>query len=266
MPDETVDAPGRERSRKGLVNRRTLLGVVGLGAVATADVISAPLGLGSQGSRITGTLPWQDGMADLPTDSVQAGTSFLTAAELAFVSAAADRLIPPDPTGPGASEAGVPTFIDRQLAGPWGRGDHLYLGGPWPSGTPSQGYQSRLAPSEYYRAAIAGTEAHVKGKHGKGFTTLTAQQQDAVLSELEAGKVNLNGVDAREFFTMLLQNVKEGYFADPIYGGNRDMGGWKMIGFPGARYDYTDWISRHGEHVPYEPVGLLGRAAWRAGS
>ena len=266
MQEKTTDAPGGKRSSKDVMDRRTLLGVMGLGAFVTASATSGPLVPGPHGSRITGTLPWQDGMTDPPTDAVKAGTSFLTAAELAFVTAAADRLIPPDATGPGAWEAGVPTFIDRQLAGPWGRGDHLYLGGPWPSGTPSQGYQSRLPPSEYYRTGIAGIEAHVRSNYGKGFAALTPQQQDATLSELEAGKVSLSGVDAREFFTMLLENVKEGYFSDPIYGGNRDMGGWKMIGFPGARYDYTDWISRHGDHVPYKPVGLLGRPAWHAGT
>ncbi len=266
MQDETSDAPGSKRSPKDLMSRRALLGVVGLGAIATVDAVSGPLAPGPHGSRITGTFPWQDGMADPPTDPVKAGTSFLTAAELAFVTAAADRLIPPDATGPGASEAGVPTFIDRQLAGPWGRGDHLYLGGPWPSGPPSQGYQSRLTPAEYYRTSIAAIDTHTSGQHGAVFSALDPGAQDAVLKQLEAGTLPMRGVAPKEFFTMLLQNVNEGYFSDPIYGGNRDMGGWKMIGFPGARYDYSDWISRHGERVPYEPVGLLGRPAWRAGT
>ena len=261
MQSETDKRDG-ERTGKGVMGRRALLSMVGLGAIAATDVIPSPLGMGAHGVQITGTLPWQDGMADQPTDSVKAGTSFLTAAELAFVTAAADRLIPPDGTGPSASQAGVPTFIDRQLAGPWGRGDHLYLGGPWPKGTPSQGFQSRLAPAEYYRTSIGAIETHVNHQYGKNFDTLTGQQQDSLLGQLEAGKMDLNGVDAREFFAMLWQNVKEGFFADPIYGGNRDLAAWKMIGFPGARYDYTDWITRHGERVPYEPVGLLGRAGW----
>ncbi len=64
---------------------------------------------------------------------------------------------------------------------------------------------------------------------------------------------------------MLLQNTKEGYFGDPIYGGNKDMGAWKMIGFPGAHYDYREWVTRHNERVPFEPVGLMGRRGWRQG-
>jgi gluconate 2-dehydrogenase gamma chain len=59
-----------------------------------------------------------------------------------------------------------------------------------------------------------------------------------------------------------LKDVPEGFFSDPIHGGNRDMAGWKMIGFPGIRYDYRDWISRHNERYPYPPVGIGGRADW----
>jgi len=73
-----------------------------------------------------------------------------------------------------------------------------------------------------------------------------------------------DGVDAKTFFTMLLQNTKEGYFSDPIYGGNKDMGAWKMIGFPGAHYDYREWVSRHGEPVPFPPVGFKGRPGWNS--
>ena len=71
------------------------------------------------------------------------------------------------------------------------------------------------------------------------------------------------GVDAAPFFAMLLQNTKEGYFSDPVYGGNKDMAAWKMIGFPGAHYDYKEWVTRHGEPVPFEPVSFMGRPGWR---
>jgi hypothetical protein len=55
---------------------------------------------------------------------------------------------------------------------------------------------------------------------------------------------------------MFLQNVMEGFWSDPIYGGNKNMIGWKLIGFPGARYDHRDFVSRHGEPYPLPPVGL----------
>ena len=64
------------------------------------------------------------------------------------------------------------------------------------------------------------------------------------------------------FFSLLLNNTREGFFADPIYGGNRDMVGWKMIGYPGARYDYRDWIGRHNERFPLSPVSITGRPEW----
>ena len=84
-----------------------------------------------------------------------------------------------------------------------------------------------------------------------------------MLKGLESGDIALDGgVDAKTFFAMLLQNTKEGYFSDPIYGGNKDMAAWKMIGFPGSHYDYKEWVTRHGEPVPFPPVGFKGRPGW----
>ena len=71
-------------------------------------------------------------------------------------------------------------------------------------------------------------------------------------------KVKFDGVDAQGFFDALLKDVPEGFFSDPIHGGNRNMVGWSMIGFPGIRYDYRDWVHRHNERYPYPPVGIDG--------
>lgn len=245
--------------------RRFLVGLAAAGTVGAAAAATRRADSASQ--TINGGAPWQEGMADAPTGAAGTGYAYFTGAEAAFIEAAVERLIPGDPVGPGAVEAGVPVFIDRQLAGPYGRGDHYFLGGPWPKGTPEQGYQTRFTPAQLYRAAIPAIERHVGDNHGgRSFATLAAGDQDGVLKALEGGKAALGGgVDAKTFFTMLLQNTKEGYFADPIYGGNRAMGAWKMIGFPGAHYDYREWVTRHGEKVPYEPVGLKGRPGWREG-
>jgi gluconate 2-dehydrogenase gamma chain len=83
-----------------------------------------------------------------------------------------------------------------------------------------------------------------------------------VISGLEQGTVKLENANGRVFFEQLLTNTQEGFFADPVYGGNRDMVGWKMIGFPGARYDYRDWVERHNERYPLPPVGITGRPEW----
>jgi gluconate 2-dehydrogenase gamma chain len=246
-------------------NRRSILALgaaLGSGAGLAHDGM-----LGGPGQDIRGTMPWREGDTDAPERAATGGWKFLTGAEAAFVTAASDRLIPADQTGPSASEAGVPDFIDRQLAGGYGQGHHFNLEGPWPKGMPSQGYQSRFTPAQFYRHAIAEIERHVGKAHSaKAFKDLDAKAQDDLLKQMESGALKLNGaVEAKAFFTMFLQNVKEGYFSDPIYGGNRNGSAWAMIGFPGAHYDYSPWVLAYNKPVPVEPVGLLGRLDWKRG-
>jgi gluconate 2-dehydrogenase gamma chain len=253
-----------------LDRRRFLIGTAVAGAAGTvvgAGSASHDGELGGPPQVFRGAVPWQEGAADSPREPSPEGYLFLTAVEQAFITAAVARLIPNDPTGPGAVEAGVPFFLDRQLAGPYGSGAHFFLGGPWQKGTPEQGYQARFTPAQFYRAAIAAIDRSVGSSfNGVTFAMLAPADQDRTLQSLEKGDLALDGgVDGRAFFSMFLQNVKEGYFADPLYGGNRDMAAWKMIGFPGTRYNYKEWVTRHGEAVPYAPVGLKGRPGWRAG-
>jgi gluconate 2-dehydrogenase gamma chain len=257
---------GRTMGMKGNLDRRQfLIGsvVAGVAGSTAASVHDGELGAPPQ--TIHGAVPWKEGTADAPPGASGTGYVFFTAAEVTFIEAAVGRLIPNDPTGPGGVEANVPFFLDRQLAGPYGRGDHYYLGGPWPKGTPEQGYQSRFSPAQFYRAAIAAIDQYVGANLGAAnFAALAAADQDTLLKGLESGEVKLDGgVDSKAYFAMLLQNTKEGYFSDPIYGGNKDMGAWKMIGFPGAHYNYKEWVSRHGEAVPYPTVGFKGRPGWR---
>jgi gluconate 2-dehydrogenase gamma chain len=256
--------PESKVTEVNLTRRRLVIGsaAVGVGGVA-AVIHDGELGGPSQTFR--GTLPWQEGTADAPPGVSGSQYKFFTPTELAFIEAALGRLIPNDPVGPGAVEANVPFFLDRQLAGKFGRGDHYYLGGPWPKGTPEQGYQTRHSPSQLYRAAIAAVGKYVSAAfNGQLFSKLETTNQDTVLKGLESGEIALDdGVDSKTFFAMLLQNTKEGYFSDPIYGGNKDMSAWKMIGFPGAHYDYKEWVPRHGEHVPYPTVGFKGRPGWK---
>jgi gluconate 2-dehydrogenase gamma chain len=252
MKDKTTEAPV-------VLTRRRLLtaGVVApVAGVATARVIQRDL-------------PWQEGAAASPQaadEKAPTGYTFFAAAEAAFVEAAVARLIPKDDLGPGAVEAGVPVFIDRQLAGVYGRGGHWYMQGPWGEGEPTQGYQSRLTPAGLYRAAIRDTDAAV-GQEGRAgtFAKLGADDQDRWLKQLEDGKVKLPNADAKAFFQLMLQNTLEGFWSDPIYGGNRDMAGWKLIGFPGAHYDYSPYVARHNERVPLPPVGIKGRPEWNKG-
>ena len=249
--------------------RNFLLAGAAIGTTSAAAIVSLHDGeLGAPSQTVIGGMPWLEGAADSPSEAIDGNNYvFFSAVEAAFIETAVDRLIPSDPVGPGAVEAGVPTFIDRQLAGLFGHGAHYFLGGPWPKGVPEQGYQSRLTPAQLYRAAIGAINRYVGGKFsGAAFAKLAAADRDSVLKGLESGDVQLeDGVNAKTFFAMLLQNTKEGYFSDPIYGGNRDLAAWKMIGFPGARYDYKEWVSRHGQRFSHPPVGFKGRPGWREG-
>jgi gluconate 2-dehydrogenase gamma chain len=97
---------------------------------------------------------------------------------------------------------------------------------------------------------------------GKTFHELSDADKDRVLGGLESGEFKLDGVDGKAFFEQVIRDVQMGFFADPIYGGNRDMVAWKMIGYPGSRYNYLDWVNRHNEKFPLPPVSMTGRAEW----
>ena len=180
---------------------------------------------------------------------------FFTPHEAAFIEAACARLIPFDELGPGAVEAGVPNYLDKQLGGAWGAGERLYRSGPWQAGTPSQGYQLPFTPAELFRNALRGVEADLKAQ-GKVFAALSGDDQDAYLKSLEAGGKDLNGVPSELFFQTLLGMTVEGYFSDPAYGGNKDMAAWKMIGFPGAYASYYDLVDQHGVKLARAPMSI----------
>lgn len=182
---------------------------------------------------------------------------YLTHQEVRFLDAAVDRLIPPDALGPGAREAGVTCYIDGALCSVWGTHGRNYRSGPWRDGTPQQGYQSRLTPQEVYRAGIREINALCGARHGKAFENLAHEQQDAVLRALEQGEIELESLSGKLFFDLLLRNTEEGFFADPMYGGNRGKAGWKLLGFPGvASGAYREHLD---DATPYraESVSIL---------
>jgi gluconate 2-dehydrogenase gamma chain len=212
---------------------------------------------------VKGQLPWKPDAGAPPTPVAPGGWVYFTPEEGATIEALVDRLIPPDPQTPGGKDTGCAVFIDRQLAGPYGSSQGLYMRAPFLDGTPEQGNQSPLTPAARYRQALAALDRHCRAAYaGKPFAQIPDDEKDKILSGLEKGQVQLEGASGRTFFEHLLQNTREGFFADPVYGGNRDMVGWKMIGFPGARYDYRDWVERHNEPYPLPPVGLMGRPDW----
>jgi gluconate 2-dehydrogenase gamma chain len=181
---------------------------------------------------------------------------FFNAAEATFIEAAVVRLIPPDEVGPSALEAGVPSYIDLQLHGAWGAGERLYRSGPWAAGKPTQGYQLPYTPAELYRTALRGIQADLQRNQQPAFDKMDGAQQDAYLTVLQTTSRDLGGVPSNVFFESLLGMTIEGYFSDPVYGGNVDMAAWKMIGFPGAYAAYYDLVDQHGVAFTDAPRSL----------
>jgi gluconate 2-dehydrogenase gamma chain len=169
----------------------------------------------------------------------------LTDAEAAFLKAAADTIIPADALSPSASECGVIDFIDCELAGPYGDGARLYRDGPVVKGKPEHGYQLDLTPREFFRRGIAAANAWTEQNLGGVFADLGEAERQTALQAMEQGKASFVDFEAREFFEALIAIVMEGFFADPYYGGNRDLAGWKMIGYPGLPADYQAAIENY---------------------
>ena len=168
----------------------------------------------------------QDGNVTIPL-------RFFSAAEARVIAAACARIFPTDAAGPGANEAGVVIYIDRQLAGPYGRDKYRYTKGPFTESVPEHGFQGKESPRDIYRAGIVSLE---------GFADLTPEKQDEKLRSMER----------TTFFQMLRSHTLEGMFCDPMHGGNAGLIGWQLIGFPGPRMSYREEIDKyHG--LPYRP-------------
>jgi gluconate 2-dehydrogenase gamma chain len=127
--------------------------------------------------------------------------------------------------------------------------------GPWQSGTPSQGYQLPFTPGELFHTCLRAIGRDLDANKTP-FHQMPADNQDAYLKSLESGAHDLDGVPSGIFFDMLREMCVEGFFSDPVYGGNRDMVAWRMIGFPGAYADYFEAIDKHGVKFVREPMSL----------
>ena len=154
-------------------------------------------------------------------------------------------------------------FVDRQLAGPYGRQEGHYNSPPFMKGMKQQGPQAAGARQRTIARRSPRSIAIATAKYaGKAFAELSDSDKDEVLKGLEEGKIELGRRRRQGVLRANPEGHPAGFFADPIYGGNRDMVAWKMIGYPGARYNYLDWIDRHNERFPLPPVSITGRAEW----
>lgn len=239
-------------------------GAVTIGSVAGLDHRSAMAQDATPVASPEAGMSGMEGMGD--TASEVRAIAFFNIHEAATVDALVSRILPGSADDPGAHEAGVVFFIDRALAGA-NQGYQLktYSQGPFPvvseEPTPVErtsirdiydyvsvasdqisryGYQSVLVPQEIYRRGLSYVDAYAQSQFQKDFVDLTADQQDQVLTDMEADKATgFDGPGAKAFFTQLRNDTIEGMFSDPMYGGNRDLVGWKLIGYPGAQRFYT---------------------------
>jgi gluconate 2-dehydrogenase gamma chain len=162
-----------------------------------------------------------------PQSTVRVPLRFFTAEEARVVQAASERIFPTDDSGPGATEAGVIIYIDRQLAGPYGKDKYRYTKGPWIQSIPEHGYQGKETPQEIYRAGIK--------LLGGDFADVSSEQQDT----------RLESMHETYFFQLLHGHTVEGVFCDPLHGGNIGMVGWRLIGFPGPVMSYRYQIDKY---------------------
>ena len=133
----------------------------------------------------------------------------------------------------------------------------MYMQGPWRKGASTQGYQLPMTPAEFVRAGIGATNVYCRNTYQKEFDRLASSDQLEVLKGLEQGKVALEVVPAQEFFNLLLNATMEGFFADPIYGGNRGKVSWKMVGFPGVVAIYSEHIKTYrNRRFDVEPTSI----------
>ena len=226
-------------NRRGFIVGAAATPLAGLAGGAQAQEPAAQ----QPASQQPGAPPAAAGPEHAPPSTEDGARVWFNNAEADMVAALVDRLIPPSPSGPGAVESGVVTFIDRQLAGAYGAGAGWYMRGPFAEGTPSQGWQFSLTPARVYRLSLEALGRVVQAEHGKPVSELSPEERDALLTRMEKQPFDLGGLPSTVFFEQLLANVNEGYFADPLYGGNRGGAVWKQIGYPGANPVLTDLVT-----------------------
>ncbi|MGE7545991.1 gluconate 2-dehydrogenase subunit 3 family protein [Sporosarcina newyorkensis] len=210
----------------------------------------------------------------------EARTFFSRGEDFDILSAATERIFPKDDLGPGAIELGIPYFIDRQLTSEWGTNAKEYMQGPFPQTAavdnyekkdrdqskqgpnadtqvpaPTPRYQTKMTRAEIFTEGIRAIEQTSQEKFKTKFKDLEPEQQDEILQLFDEGKAKMNGVNSNTFFNLLLQTTIEGAYADPVYGGNRNMDGWRMKEYPGPRMSYTADIDKD-EFIVMKPESL----------
>lgn len=284
-----MDGEAEEARALPALTRR---GFLGMGAGITAAALIP-------GCRTTDDQSGSAGLTsdDVTTDHPQTGLRvpeagavgrYLNPEQAGIVTAVVARLIPGDDDDPGAVQAGVVTYIDRLLSTHEGYADRTYTQGPFAqtyegdaepepeSGViwvqadelSRYGWQSGFTPREIYRMGLARLDALAQQRDGSSFVDLDDDQQDALLRAVEDDEDDDVGelfepMRAGPFFTLIHRHTIEGFLADPIYGGNQDLTGWRHIGFPGAQRGYAP-SELLDPNFTREPQSLAGLAMFHA--
>lgn len=230
MDDQEIGAPKRRQFLKSVASATSTIpfapslagGVVA--GLAAANAHAAP----AAASNVAANVAPVSGYACFSRD------------EAAFVEAMVNVMCPADEFTPNGVDCGLATYIDRQLAGDFGRGLKRYSRGPWMEGRPQQGYQLPMIPEQYFKAGVEAANLACVAKYGRPFDGLTAAQGDAFLTDLSTGKIPDTRPPLAPWFNDLIYPLfQQACFADPIYGGNYNKVFWKMIGYPGLPATHT---------------------------
>ena len=185
--------------------------------------------------------------------------AILTDTEARWLAAACDVLIPQDEY-PSASQAGVVDYIDLQMSTGYGQGEGLYLEAPFFEGLATQGWQIDKTPAELLLQGIADLNAE-----GTPIDDLDETGRADFVERLSTREQPIGGgTPATDFFTLLHSLTNEGYFADPIYLGNYDYAGWRMVGFPGAHAYYLQRVDDRSIATPPPPMGIAHQPRGRS--
>ncbi len=199
--------------------RAFIVGAVGAGAVASTVLGQAAYAKAPKAKHVGEPAAKSPAAAETPAadrDAFDGHGVFFNDEHAAAVAAFTERLLPGAPGKPGATDANVLNYIDLALAGAY------------------------ADQQDFYRRGLAQLDAYCRKTYQQSFAKLSAAQQDAVIGALEQGKASeFEYPTAQAFFNTLRTHTMEGMFADPVYGGNKDFAGWKLVGFPGAQLFYT---------------------------
>lgn len=228
-----------------------------VGGLVVGGVVGGLIGANNKAGNEASPAPSPSGSTPAaPSDrDFNQALMFFNQDQFLTAEAASERIFPADDLGPGAKELGVAFFIDHQMASAYGMNARDYMSPPFHPGEAYQGYQLTFKRQELIALGLDALNEYSQDKFKSKFVKLTPENQDAVLTAFETNEVHLKGVPAGTFFNMLRALTIEGVYADPLYGGNKNMGGWKMRSYPGNQMSYFDVIEKEGL-VKLDPLSL----------